>query len=117
MRHQKKGRTLGRVRRQRTALLRGLARSLVIHGSIVTTLAKAKEVRPYIEKLITAGKSESVASRRFISSRLGSGGTAVKKLADDVAKRYKGRAGGYTRITKLGKLGVRKAESARIELV
>ena len=117
MRHHKKGRTFGRTKRGQIALLRSLVRSLVIHGSIETTLAKAKEVRPLIERVITLAKSDTVASRRTVASRLGNATDAVAKLHKEIAPRYKERAGGYTRITKLGKQGARKAEEARIEFV
>lgn len=117
MRHHKKGRIFGLVGKQRTALVRGLARNLFMNGAIVTTVAKAKEVRPFAERLITKGKIDSVATRRLISSELGNADDATKKVVDEIAPKYKERAGGYTRIVKLGKIGARAAESARIELV
>ena len=102
MKHRTSTRKLGRVTKQRTALLRSLAISLVKHGKIKTTEAKAKELRPYIEKLVTRGMNDTVSSRRLASSRLGSGGDlAVKKLFEVIAPKYKEREGGYTRITKL----------------
>ncbi len=102
MLHKSKGRKLGRVRRQRKALLNALAISLVENGKIKTTEAKAKELRPYIEKLITRGKKSSIFSRRLLISRLGSGNVSiVKKIIDEIATKYKDRDGGYTRITKL----------------
>ncbi len=116
MKHHKKRRTFNRTKRQRVALMQGLARSLVLENAITTTEAKAKELRPYIEKLVTASKTGSVASRRLVASRLGDAET-VKKLHDDYAKRYASRAGGYTRITKLGHIGKRVAEMARIEFL
>ena len=116
MRHHKKRRTLNRTKRQREALLRGLARSLVIHNGITTTAAKAKELKTFVEKLVSASKVNSVASRRLVDSRLGSQ-EAVKKLHDEYAKRFATRAGGYTRIVKLGRVGTRVAEMARIEFV
>lgn len=117
MRHHRKGRIFGLFGNQRTALLRGLARSLFLNGAIVTTVAKAKEVRPFAERLITKGKVDSVETRRHLASELGNAEDAVKKLVDEIAPKYKERAGGYTRIVKLGKIGARAAESARIELV
>lgn len=117
MRHHVKTRTLHRTRRQRTALLRSLARSLVLHEGITTTVAKAKELRPYIERLITTSKKNTVVSRRDVASRLGGAADAVKKLHDTIAPRYAKRQGGYTRITRLGRVGKRVGESARIELV
>lgn len=116
MKHHKKRRTFNRTKRQRVALMRGLARSLVLENAITTTEAKAKELRPYVEKLVTASKADSLASRRLLASRLGDA-EAVKKLHDDYAVRYASRAGGYTRITKLGNIGNRVAEMARIEFV
>lgn len=116
MRHHKAHRKLHREKGQRTALLRSLARSLVLNESIVTTIAKAKELRPFVEKLITTSKAGSVVSRRLVSTRLGSP-EAVKKLHDIFAKRYEKRAGGYTRIVRLGQVGKRVGEQARIEFV
>ena len=117
MRHHNQNRTFGRTRSQRTALLRGLALSLLEHGKIQTTEAKAKELRPYVEKLITRGKDNTVASRRLIMSTLGEPHTdIVKKLFDDVSKRYTDRNGGYTRIIKLGETKAGRRE-AYIELV
>jgi large subunit ribosomal protein L17 len=117
MRHHNQNRTFGRSRSQRTALLRGLALSLIEHGKIHTTEAKAKELRPYVEKLITKGKVDSVASRRLVMSTLGEPHTdVVQKLFSDVAKRYADRDGGYTRIIKLGETKAGRTE-AYIELV
>lgn len=116
MRHHKKHRTLNRTKRQREALLRGLARSLVLEGGITTTVAKAKELRPFIEKLVTVSKGGTVASRRLAHARLGSG-EAVRKLHAEFATRYAARKGGFTRIVRLGRVGKRVAEMARIEFV
>ncbi len=116
MRHHVAKRTLNRDKRQRTALMRSLARSLVLHEGITTTIAKAKELRPMIERLVTASKANTVASRRSVASRLNSP-EAVKKLHDTLAPRYKERKGGYTRIVKLGRIGTRVGEQARIEFV
>ena len=116
MQHAKQNRTLGRPRNQRTALLRGLAVSLLENGKITTSLAKAKELRPYTERLITLGKEGTVAARRTAASRLGEPNThVIKKLFDEVAPTYKERAGGYTRIIKMGQINGR--EEAVIELV
>ncbi|MBI2048440.1 MAG: 50S ribosomal protein L17 [Parcubacteria group bacterium] len=117
MRHHKKGRTFGRVKKRQVALLRSLARSLVLQGSITTTVAKAKEVRPFVERLVTLAKSDTLASRRTLASRMGNAADVVAKLHTDIAKKYAARAGGYTRITKLGKQGARRAEEAKIEFV
>lgn len=117
MRHHVKTRTLNRDRRQRTALLRSLARSLVLDEGITTTVAKAKELRPFVERLVTTSKKNTVASRRDVSTRLGGAPDAVRKLHDTIAKRYLERQGGYTRIVRIGRVGKRVGESARIEFV
>jgi large subunit ribosomal protein L17 len=116
MRHHKAHRKLHREKGQRTALLKSLARSLVLHESIVTTIAKAKELRPFVEKLITTTKDSSLASARLAEIRLTSP-EAIKKLRTELATRYAKRAGGYTRIIRMGRVGKRVGESARIELV
>ncbi len=100
MRHQHKGRTLGRPKNQRTALLRSLARSLIIHERISTTDAKARELRPFIEEIVTHGRVDSVANRRLVNSRLGGDDEATSKIFGTIAPRYISRAGGYTRIIK-----------------
>lgn len=117
MRHHNKNRTFGRSRSQRSALMRGLAMNLIEHGKIMTTEAKAKELRPYVEKLITKGKENTAASRALVASKLGEPeGKIVKKLFDDIAKRYADRAGGYTRIIKIGETKAGRTEAC-IELV
>tara|TARA_Y100000310_G_scaffold345182_1_gene462432 strand:- start:2529 stop:2879 length:351 start_codon:yes stop_codon:yes gene_type:complete len=100
MRHQKQGRKFNRDANQRRALKKSQARSLILTGRITTTEAKAKELRPYIEKLVTRAKKDSVFNRRILTVRIGSV-AAVKKLIDEVAPKYKDRDGGYTRIAKL----------------
>ena len=100
MRHQHKGRTFGRPKNQRTALVRGLARSLILHERISTTEAKAKELRPFIEKLITHAMKDTVANRRLVASRLGGDDEATTKVFSALAPRFVGRPGGYTRIIK-----------------
>ena len=103
MRHANNKRTFSRTRSQRTALIRGLAVSLIRDGQIKTTLAKAKELQPNIERLITHAKSDSVQSRRLVSSRLGEPvDTTIQKLFSEIAPKFKERNGGYTRIVKLG---------------
>jgi large subunit ribosomal protein L17 len=108
MRHHHKGRSFGRVRGQRDALMRSLARSLVIHERISTTEAKAKELRPFVEKLVTRAKRDTVANRRLVSSRIHDD-AATKKLFAAIAPRYKERAGGYIRIVKRSKRGANDA--------
>lgn len=116
MRHHKKRRTLNRTKAQREALLRSLARSLVLARGITTTAAKAKELRPFVEGLVTSSKANTLASRRLVAARLRSP-EAVKILHDTIAPEFKSRAGGYTRIVRLGRIGNRVAEMARIEFV
>ena len=117
MRHHSKKRTLGRTRRGRTALLRGLAVSLIENGKIQTTEAKAKELRPYVERLVTYGKEGTVAARRKASTRLGEPRPqTIKKLFEDIAKEYADRPGGYTRIIKTGQTPAGRKEAV-IEFV
>lgn len=103
MQHHRQNRTFNRPRRQRVALMRGLALSLIKHGKVQTTEAKAKELRPYVERLVTYGKKGTVAARREVASRLGEPNDAlVKKLFEEIAPTYKDRNGGYTRVIKMG---------------
>ena len=112
MRHANKNRTLGRSRSQRTALLRGLVVSLIRDGQIKTTAAKAKEVQPRIERLVTHAKSDSVAARRLVASRLGEPqDTIISKLFSEIAPKFKERNGGYTRVVKLGKTSPGREEA------
>lgn len=116
MQHSTNKRTLGRSRSQRTALIRGLAIALFENGKIVTTTAKAKEVRPFVERLITKAKTDSVANRRYAATKLGEPkSTVVKGLFEKIAPEYKERDGGYTRIIKMGRTDGR--DQAVIELV
>lgn len=105
MRHSNKNRTLSRDTDQRTALLRGLSVSLIRDGKITTTLAKAKELQPQIEKLITRAKENNVANIRLVASRLGEPSEIIiKKLFSEIAPKFSERNGGYTRIIKMGRL-------------
>lgn len=115
MRHANANRKFGRERGQRKALLKSLAHNLVVKGKIQTTEAKAKEVRPFVEKLVTLSKKETSASRRLLEARVGK--TAAKKLVSSLSTTYKGRAGGYTRITKLVRRDSDGAPMAVIEFV
>lgn len=99
MRHHKAGRKFGRVRKVRSGLMKSLALALIKEGKILTTDAKAREVRPFVEKMVTTGKKETLAARRDLVSRVGSIG--AEKISKELAPRYKDRKGGYTRITKL----------------
>jgi large subunit ribosomal protein L17 len=98
MRHHNANRKFGMVRKQRKALLNSLARSLVLHEKIETTEPKAKEVRSFVEKIITTGKKGTVAARRIIATKVGP--KATKIVVDTLAKKYEDRKGGYTRIIK-----------------
>lgn len=115
MRHHDRNRKLGREKRQRTALLRNLARSLILREGITTTEAKAKALRPFVERLVTTSKKNTLASRRTIAKRLDSPDTD-KKLKE-LATRYAKRTGGYTRIVRLGRVGKRVGDMSRIEFV
>ncbi|MFC1757034.1 50S ribosomal protein L17 [Patescibacteria group bacterium] len=99
MKHQYKTRKLGRTKDQRKALLRTQLNSLIEHDKIKTTEAKAKELRPRIEKLITRSKVDNVTNRRFLAEYIKK--NMVKKMMDEIGPKYKQRPGGYTRITKL----------------
>lgn len=112
-----KGRKFGRKRDQREALLAGLASQLIIHGSIRTTLGKAKELRPHVEKLITLAKKQTLASRRLVISRLDNNVQAGHYLSDTIVPSVQSRNSGYLRITKDGLRRGDKAEMARISFV
>jgi len=116
MRHHNHNRKLGRDRDERASLLRGLAVSLIRDGKITTTEAKAKELRPLIEKHVTRGRTKTLAARRILTERLGST-AAQKRLVDEIAPRYKERPGGYTRITKIGSRAGDAGKMAVIEFV
>ena len=85
----------------RRALLKMLAISLIGEGKITTTETKAKELRPFVEKLITKAKNNSLSSRRLVGSRIGNNEKAVLKLFSEIAPKYKDRNGGYTRLIKM----------------
>ena len=116
MRHHNSTRKFGRETGQRNALMRSLARNLIRDSRIKTTAAKAKELRPMIEKLVTKAKNDTVASRRLISARI-QGAPEVKKLFVELGPKYKSRAGGYTRIIKLPNRDLDGAPMAMIEFV
>lgn len=120
MRHRRKTVKLQRKVAHRDAMLRNLACSLIEHRRIKTTLAKAKALRPFAEKLVTLGKRDSLHSRRRAISLLGSNELAqrsVKALFDDIATAHADRQGGYCRITKLGQRRSDSADMAFIEWV
>lgn len=115
MKHRQKGKVLDRNKASREALYRSLASSLILHKKMKTTLAKAKAIRPIVEKFITISKENNLTSRRRLLAKLPE--VAVKKLMSEIGPSYKERKGGYTRIMKLGtRLGDR-AETAIIELI
>ncbi|HMO75098.1 MAG TPA: 50S ribosomal protein L17 [Sphingopyxis sp.] len=116
MRHKSGGRKLQRTSAHRTALFRNMSASLIKHEQITTTVAKAKELRPYVEKLITLAKRGGLANRRLAQSRL-LDDTQLKKLFDVLATRYADRNGGYTRIIKAGIRASDAAPMAIIEFV
>ena len=116
MRHKSGGRKLQRTSAHRTALFRNMSASLIKHEQITTTVAKAKELRPYIEKLVTLAKRGGLANRRLAMSRL-MDDTQLTKLFDVLAERYKDRNGGYTRIIKAGIRASDAAPMAVIEFV
>lgn len=116
MRHRKTGKTLGRTATARKALLRDLATSLVVYEKIETTEAKAKAMRPVVEKLITKAGLGTLAARRALLAYFTTE-QPVNKLMDVIGPRYKSRAGGYTRILKLRTRQGDAAKVVRVELV
>lgn len=101
MKHGVKGRKFGRYSKHRKAMFANLAKSLIKHEQIITTLPKAKDLRPIIEKMVTCAKAGDLASRRNIISKIGDQ-PEVSILFDKIAPRFKDRPGGYTRILKYG---------------
>ena len=101
MRHSKRGRKFGRLRGDRISFLRNIGNDLIRAGAIETTEARAKEIRPKVERLVTFAKKQTVANRRLIMSRVHNEKIA-QKLLSDYGPRYAERKGGYLRITKLG---------------
>lgn len=116
MRHRLKGRKLSKTSQHRRAMFANMAASLVKHEQIKTTLPKAKELRRYVDKLITLGKKGGLANRRLAISRMRDE-TQVQKLFDVLSERYKERNGGYTRVLKAGFRYGDAAPMAIIELV
>lgn len=116
MRHGKAHRKLNRTSSHRKAMLRNMAAGLVKHEQILTTLPKAKELRPYVEKLVTLAKKGGLSNRRLAQSRL-MDETQLKKLFDVLAERYADRDGGYTRVIKAGYRMSDSAPMAVIEFV
>ena len=116
MRHKMGHRKLQRPTAHRNAMLRNMAASLIKHEQIKTTLPKARELRPYVEKLITLAKKGGLSNRRLAMSRL-MDDTQLVKLFDILAARYADRAGGYSRVVKAGFRGSDAAPMGIIELV
>jgi len=115
MRHGNANKKLGRERNQRRSLMKSLARSLVLKEKIKTTETKAKFIRPYVEKLITYGKENTLSASRLIIPKIGTEG--AKKIIGVLGPRYKDRKGGYTRITKLPRRPGDGAKTAIIEFI
>lgn len=116
MQKRRTGAILDRKKGPRTAMLRGLVTSVILHEQINTTLAKAKAVRPLVEKLITTGRVKSLTARRQLMKVL-MVETAVNKVLEELGPRYATRPGGYTRIIKLGQRQGDGAEIAQLQLV
>jgi large subunit ribosomal protein L17 len=116
MRHGARDRQLSRTATHRRAMLRNMATSLLAHDRVVTTEAKAKELRPYVEKLITLARRGDLHARRQVERKIRDR-DVTGKLFRELGPRFAGRPGGYTRIVKLGHRGGDGAEMARIELL
>ena len=116
MRHRKAGRQLRRTSEQKLSLMRNLAMSLIEHGAIETTEAKAKELRPYAERLITLARRGDLHARRLVERRI-KDREVSQRLFAEIGKRFAARPGGYTRIVKLGHRVGDGADVARIELL
>jgi large subunit ribosomal protein L17 len=117
MRHAKQRNKLSRDTAHRKSLMRNLCRDVIAHERIRTSQAKAKAVKPKVEKLITLGKRGDLHARRIALSELGNDKFLVHKLFEEVAPRYAERPGGYTRIVKLGQRQGDAAEMVYLELV
>jgi len=115
MRHKKKGRKFTRSKNQEKALFHSLASALIIKEKITTTEAKAKELRPFLEKLITRAKKDNLANRRFLAKNFSK--EVIKKLFKEMGLRYKNRPGGYIRIIKINPRKQDAAKMAILELI
>ena len=116
MRHRKTGRKLNRNSSHRTALMRSLAISIIIHQSIKTTLAKAKEIRGFLEPLVTLAKENTVANQRKVYAKLRDK-AAVAKLFNEIGPRFVERPGGYLRVIKRGYRSGDKSPIAQVEFL
>jgi large subunit ribosomal protein L17 len=117
MRHRNSGTVLDRKAAPRQALLRGLAQSIVLYEKVQTTEAKAKAVKPIVERLVTKGKTSTLATRRNLLSFFEQRDLPVKKILEVLSPRYSSRAGGYTRISKIGARKGDGAQMVQIEFV
>lgn len=115
MRHGNTNRKFGREKGQRSALLKSLSRNLILRGRMLTTEARAKEIRPMIEKMVTRGRTNTLQSRRMLIAELGDERLAGKLM--ETAEQYKERPGGYLRIVKMGPRKGDAAPMAMIEFV
>ena len=113
MRHRVGGRKLQRTSSHRAALFRNMAAALIKHEQITTTVAKAKELRPYVEKLVTLAKKGGLSNRRLAHARL-LDDTQLVKLFDVIAPRYAERSGGYTRVVRAG---IRQSDAAPMAII
>jgi large subunit ribosomal protein L17 len=116
MRHRAKGRQLSRTSTHKRAMLNNMASSLFEHGRVVTTEAKAKELRPFAEKLITLARRGDLHARRLVQRKIKDRET-LSRLFSEIGPRFAARPGGYTRILKLGHREGDGADIARIELL
>ncbi|MBI4426451.1 MAG: 50S ribosomal protein L17 [Candidatus Kerfeldbacteria bacterium] len=116
MRHRSKKNILGRTSAPRRQLLRSLAISLITYGRMTTSEAKAKALRPFVERVVTRGRAASLANRRHLLATLGNE-QAVQKILTQLGPRYARRPGGYTRITRLGRRAGDASQQALIEFV
>lgn len=115
MRHHKNIKKFNRPKNQREALLKSLALSLVLKEKIQTTESKAKSLRPFVERIVTIAKKGTLASKRNVFALIGTSG--AKKISEMIVKKYEKRAGGYTRIIKIGKRVSDGSPMAFIEFV
>lgn len=114
MRHGNNKRKFGREKNERKALVNSLALNLIVREKIKTTLPKAKELRPFVEKLVTLAKKNDLATKRLVISKLSNRRPETKKLFEKIAPRYVDRKGGYTRVIKMG---VRKSDGAPMAVI
>lgn len=117
MKHHNSVRKFGRKKNQRNAFIKGLVSAIILNGKIETTLARAKEIRPYVERLVTYAKEGTLASRRLALAKLYNHETEVTKLFNEYAPKYKDVNGGYLRIMKKGQRLSDASEMAIVEFV